>query len=244
MLALPRQRRYRFRPTLLPTLAAAVLMALFLALGVWQLNRAQEKQAMLRQHEDLSQRRAVQLRLPIADPAQWRHRRVTVTGRFDSDRQFLLDNRVSRGQVGYHVLTPLRLFASGGSVLVDRGWVPLGSSREELPSVPVTDREITVEGVVYVPYEEAYSLGRMDAGETAWPRRVQFLDFLQMGKRLGSELPEMTIRLDPAAPHGYRREWQIVPFTPQRHLGYAVQWFALAAAVLVLYIVVNLRRIK
>jgi surfeit locus 1 family protein len=227
---------------MLPTLAAVVLAGLFIALGMWQLNRAQEKQAMLAQYERLSQRRAVALRLPVAHPARWRHRKVSVTGHFERGRQFLLDNKISRGQVGYHVLTPLRLSASGRSVLVDRGWVPLGASREELPRIPVTGREVTVDGVVYVPFDEPYSLGGMDTGETGWPRRVQFIDFKQMARRLDAPLASMVVRLDPAAPYGYRREWELVPFSPERHLGYAVQWFALASAVLILYIVVNLRR--
>jgi surfeit locus 1 family protein len=236
-------KRYGFRPGILPTLGAAALMGLFIALGVWQLNRAQEKQAMLLQYEARNQRPAVELRPPVADMPSWRHRRVRVTGHFDADRQFLLDNQVYRGRAGYHVLTPLVLAQDQSRVLVDRGWVPLGASRDQLPQVSVTTGEVTLEGLVYVPYEEAYSLGNMDTGESGWPLRVQYIDFEQMAKRLEAPLAKMIIRLDTQSPYGYRREWQIAPFTPERHLGYAVQWFAFAATLLAIYLVVNFKRV-
>jgi surfeit locus 1 family protein len=239
-----RGHRYRFKPMPLSTFAAAALIGLFIALGAWQLNRAQERQAMLLQYETRSHKPAVQLQLPIADTESWRYRRVKVTGHFDDDHQFLLDNQVSRGRAGYHVLTPLDPSAGQGNVLVDRGWVPLGTSREELPDVGVESGEVSLEGVVYIPYEGGYSLGGMATGEVGWPLRVQFIDFKQMAARLGVPLAEMIIRLDPHSRYGYRREWQIVPFSPERHLGYAVQWFALACALLVIYLVVNFKRIE
>jgi surfeit locus 1 family protein len=83
----------------------------------------------------------------------------------------------------------------------------------------------------------------MTGGETGWPLRVQFIDFKQMARRLDSALGAMIVRLDPKSPYGYRREWQIAPMGPQRHLGYAVQWFALACTLLVIYVLVNLRRV-
>lgn len=236
-----RAKHYNFRPAVLPSAAAAVLMGMFIALGMWQLNRAQEKQAILDTHALRSQQPPVELTLPLTDKPRLRYRRVEVTGRFDPDRQFLLDNQVRRGQVGYHVLTPLRVTGKQG-LLVDRGWIPLGGSRDQLPEIPVTNDAVRLRGTIYVPYEQGFSLGGMDAGERVWPRRVQFVDFEQMGARVGLALAGATLRLDPKSPHCYRCEWQIAPFTPERHLGYAVQWFALALALLVIFIVVNVKR--
>jgi surfeit locus 1 family protein len=237
-------KRYTFKPAVLPTLAAVALIGLFIALGIWQLNRAQEKRAMLLQYESLIHQPAIRLRLPVAVPASWRYRHVKLTGHFTGDRQFLLDNQISRGQVGYHVLTPFRLPDHEGRVLVDRGWVPLGASREILPTVSVTARKVAVRGTVYVPYGQGYNLGGMATEETGWPLRVQFVNFKQMSARLGAPLADMIIRLDPKAPYGYRRAWQVVPFGPARHLGYAVQWFAFACALLSIYIVVNVKRVE
>jgi len=185
----------------------------------------------------------VALRLPVSNIASWRYRRVLLSGRFDARHQFLLDNQINRGRAGYHVLTPLELLSGRRKVLVDRGWVPVGASRELLPDIAVTTDRVTLRGTVYIPYERAYSLGTMTGGETGWPLRVQFIDFKQMARRLDSALGAMIVRLDPKSPYGYRREWQIAPMGPQRHLGYAVQWFALACALLVIYVLVNLRRV-
>jgi len=218
-------------------------MGLFIALGIWQLNRAEEKQAILDSYALRGQQPPVALALPLKNAGRWRYRHVEVTGRFDPDHQFLLDNQVRAGQAGYHVLTPLHVNC-GQSLLVDRGWIPLGASRERLPEMPVTDARITLRGTVYVPYEQGFSLGGMDAGERVWPRRVQFVDFKRMGARLDLALAGASLRLDPESPHCYRCEWQLAPFTPERHLGYAVQWFAMALALLIIVIVVNVKRNK
>jgi surfeit locus 1 family protein len=237
-------KRYRFKPAILPSIAAATLMGLFVGLGVWQLNRAQEKEAMHLRYELRSQGPADSLTLPIQDRQAWQYRRVRTTGRFMTHRQFLLDNQVSRGEVGYHVLTPFKPAGHRRLVLVDRGWVPLGASRERLPDVDVTDAKVAVKGTVYLPYEQSFSLGGMAAGESGWPLRVQFVEFDSMASRLEQPLAHMILRLDPQSPYGYRREWQITPFGPERHRGYAVQWFALAVALLVIYVAVNLERVS
>ncbi len=237
-----RFRRYDFKPALLPTTGAVLLTGLFILLGVWQLNRAQEKQAMLSRYETLSQRRPVELQLPVVNEARWRYQNVKLTGRFDREHQFLLDNQVYRGRVGYNVLTLLEPTGAKQCILVDRGWIPAGASRIKLPRVPVTARRVTIQGEVYVPYGKGYRLGGMDSGEQGWPRRIQFIDFEQIGRRTAAPLAQMIIRLNPTSPYGYMRDWQIVAFSPQRHLGYAVQWFALAVGMLVIFIVVNTNR--
>ncbi|MGH8503012.1 MAG: SURF1 family protein [Gammaproteobacteria bacterium] len=236
-----RGKRYLFRPTVLPGVAAAILTGLFIALGVWQLNRAQEKQAILETYALRNQQSPEELTLPLKDKPWWRYRRVEVTGHFTANRQFLLDNQVNHGRVGYNVLTPLRVTGNRG-VLVDRGWIPLGSSRDERPEIPVTSARVRLRAMVFVPYARGFSLGGMDEGETGWPRRVQFIDFERMGARVDLALAGVALRLDPQSPYCYRCEWQLTPFSPARHLGYAVQWFALAVAVLVIFIVVNLKR--
>jgi len=68
-------------------------------------------------------------------------------------------------------------------------------------------------------------------------------DYAELQQMYGPQLQERVILMDADAPDGFERVWQInVGFGPERHLGYAVQWFALAAAVLIIYVVVNLKR--
>lgn len=234
--------RLRFSPTL--TVGALALLALFLALGSWQLERAQEKRALIQGLRQQSAQPVRELPATLGDPRQWRYRKVRVAGRLDDGHQFLLDNQVSRGQVGLQVLTPLRMERGQQAVLIDRGWLPLGPDRRQTPDIRVTDQRVELTGTVYVPYKNPYHLGDLDAGQTDWPRVIQYLDFPAISQRLGYPLLPLTIRLDPAAPHGFRREWPDIPFTPQRHLGYAIQWFALAAVLVVIYLALNIRRIR
>jgi surfeit locus 1 family protein len=234
--------RLRFPPML--TLGALAVLALFLVLGNWQLDRAQEKRALIESLRQRSEQPVRDLPSALEDPQQWRYQRVRVTGHLDGGHQFLLDNRVSRGQVGLQVLTPLRMAHVQQAVLIDRGWVPLGPDRAQTPDIQVTGQRVELSGTVYVPYKDAYHLGDLDEGQSDWPRVIQYLDFHAISRRLGYPVLPLTIRLDPAAPHGYRREWPDIPFTPQRHLGYAIQWFALAAVLVVIYLALNIRRVR
>ncbi len=228
---------------ILPTLAALAAFVLLLALGLWQLERAQEKQALGDAFERRTREPPVQLDTAAVDPDALRYRRVIATGAYDAGHQFLLDNRTRRGVAGYHVLTPLRLRASEGAVLVNRGWVPLGASRERLPAIPAPAGPVRIEGLVAVPGDDPFLLGPAGYEVEGWPRVVQAVDLAAMERALGYRLRPYTVRLDAGIPGGFVREWQpYLGFGPERHHAYATQWFALAAAVLVIYIVVVTRR--
>ncbi len=212
--------------------AALLLTALFCSLGLWQLHRAQEKQAYLEEMADRAHVAPVALPSALNDPEAWRYRRVLAEGRYDASMQFLLDNQVLDGRVGYRVLTPLRLEGRPEAVLVDRGWVPAAADRRILPEVSVASRWRRLVGVVYVPYGEGFRIGPVTDEPVGWPRRIQYLDFEALAQMLPYPLAPYVLRLDGTEPDGFVRRWPTAPFSPQRHLGYAVQWFALAAAVL------------
>jgi len=238
-----RTGEYQFSPTLLPSLAMIVLLVLFLSLGFWQLSRAEQKRELIGTFEDrLSGPALTASAISATAPAdELRYRHVRLRGRYLADRQFLLDNRVYDRKPGFEVLTPFQL-ADGRVVLVNRGWVPLGASRSDLPSLQMQSEPVSVEGWLYIPFEPAYSLGGIDDAGTGWPRIVQYLDFEQLGQRLDASLLPMTVRLSGEAAEGYVRDWQVVPMTPAKHIAYAVQWFGLAIAVLVIYLVLNIKR--
>ncbi len=234
---------FQFSPSVLPTVALALLLVLFLSLGTWQLNRADEKRTILHDYEHSARQSTGELTLPIADPEKWRYRKVRVSGRFDNDRQLLLDNQVNRGQVGVNVLTPLKLPYKEQAVLVDRGWLPLGSDRSRLPDIDVITEPIALTGTVYVPYKQAFHLGGIDDDDRfGWPRLIQYLDFNEISERLGYRVAPLTIRLDPSSPHGYRRNWQPVPIKPDTHTAYAMQWFTLAGVSIIIYFALSLKR--
>lgn len=238
--------RWRFRPTLWPTLATLALLPLLVGLGLWQLERAEYKQALATRAEAENARAPARLGpgFPEADsPSEsWHHRRVSATGRY-LPRHFLLDNRTRRGVAGYHVLSPLLLDEERGlGAVVNRGWIPLGSSREILPEIETPGGAFAVRGRSRVP-GEAFLLGEAGYRGDTWPRVVQSIDLGKMQGALGVDLLPFVVELDGAEPHGFEREWR--PYgglPPARHRAYAFQWFALAATLVVLYTILNLRR--
>ena len=235
---------FSFKPSPLLSLLAGGLLVLLLSLGNWQLDRADEKRTIMQDYEQRIKQPTSELSFPISDAEQWRSRKVRIMGRFENEKQFLLDNQVSRGQVGLQVLTPLKLLHRDEAVLVDRGWVPLGPDRKQLPDISVDTDVVSLRGTVYVPYKQGFRLGSMDEGHFGWPRLIQYLDFGAMSDRVGYPLAPLTIRLDPNLPHGYRREWQPVSMSPETHLAYAMQWFTLAAVLIVIYLALSLKRLS
>ena len=231
------------KQTLLGGLLVLLLIGFSIEFSRWQLDRAEEKTRILETYRQRASVSAVALPEQIEDLEQWRYRKIRATATPVSDRQFLLDNQTRRGQVGFNVLTPFQL-GNGDLLLIDRGWVPLGEYRQMLPDVSIPEESMRIEGTIYAPHKEAFSLGGMDEGESGWPRIIQFLDFDLLERRLGRTLRRFTLRLDPAAQHGYLRDWNIVSLPPDRHLGYAFQGFAFAATALAVFLILTLRRKK
>lgn len=232
---------YRFRPGLIPTLATLTLLPILIALGTWQVNRAQEKAALLEARAEGAAAEPVDLNAQQPPLQQVQHHPVVARGRYDAERQFLLDNQAHAGRIGYHVLTPLRL-GGNRAVLVDRGWVLASADRSELPDVSVPTTPRTVRGTASDGPGVGLRLGQPSTGASGWPRRVAYLDFADLDRQLPYQLLPYLVELDPAASDGYVRDWQVVESGPDRHWGYAVQWYGMAVALLVIYVAVNLRR--
>ena len=156
----------------------------------------------------------------------------------------MLDNQIHNHHVGYNILTPFKISNSDFVVLVDRGWVSVGESRERLPDVDVDETSRKVTGVIYTPFGDPYTLGEIDNGDIQWPRLIQYLDFKALSQRLGSPLQPFTLRLDSDQENGYLREWEIFAFSPNKHIAYALQWFALALTLLIIFIVLHVSKSK
>ncbi len=231
------------RPGRASTLATLLVLPLLLTLGFWQLDRARQKAELQEAFaEQVQQPPASLVEVNPTDPAS-RYRRVIATGWYDGVHQLLLDNQVRDGQPGYHVLTPLHL-TDGSAILINRGWLPLGASRRELPDVSVTAEPVTVRGWLAQPANPGLRLGDAAGGDLKWPRVIPHVDYLRLAILLGYPLRPAVILLEPGTSAGYGRDWQprFGGYGPERHQGYAVQWFALAAALLILYLTINIRR--
>ena len=233
----------RFAPPAWAVLLTAVALAAFVSLGSWQLGRAREKRALVAEFAAGSRDTVEANGLDLGGLP--RYQRVQLRGAYDPSRQVLLDNMPSAaGRPGYRVLTPLRRADGRGWVMVDRGWVPLGASREALPDVAVGAGERELSGVLDVLPEPGLRLGPAAApGATGWPRLLLFPTEADLESALGLELETRIVLLDADLPDGYERSWRpATGFGPERHLGYALQWFAFAVVAVVIFIALNLRR--
>ena len=236
--------RYRFRAAWWAWLLTLVLAVLFARLGFWQLDRAGEKKAIISAYQQAAKSAPVDLDAVLTAgkmaPKLNAHA-VSVSGQFDPSHTLLLDNQIVSQQPGYRVWTPLRL-ASGKLALVDRGWVPMHPDRSILPQVETPQDSVDLRGVWQALPRPGMRLAADDCDRSGWPRVVQYPRFEELQCLLGADLVEGLLWLDPAEPHGFAREWVRNDFPPERHYGYALQWFSLAATLLVLFIVVNLRK--
>lgn len=230
-----------FRPPWWATLALVAAGGLFITAGFWQLDRADQKRALFAGFD--AGRSATPLsRLPAeASLDIERYRRIDLTGRYDTDRQVLLDNVTAAGKNGYQVLTPLR--TDEGAVMVNRGWIPAPAARSELPEIAVDTRERRVSARLdRLPRPGIRLEAPAVPTDAPWPRRLLYPTVNDLTEQVGYPLRDYQLLLDPAATDGFRREWRPEVMGPDKHFGYAVQWFAFAAAITVIYLLLNVKR--
>jgi surfeit locus 1 family protein len=239
----PRKFRLEFWPTLLVLL----LFPALLALGRWQLDRVDEKRALIVALSAAAAAAAVDYA-----PELPRFARVRAQGAWDP-RQFLLDAQPRAGRVGYRVLTPLAL-ADGSFLIVDRGWTAASPDRAALPEVAIAASAAQVEGLLDRFPRPGVRTGNAPGGggaaDAPWPRVVLYPTSEALGQALGAPVQPALLRLGPgsAAAPGLELDASVEPMLaaavgmpPERHLGYAVTWFALAATLVVLWLALAAR---
>ncbi len=234
------KKGYQFEPEWRITLFTAVMVTLMVGLGLWQLQRAEEKAALAATFaQRQAQRPAPLSALWDEPPAALAYAPVRLNGVFLQDEYFLLDNRISGGRFGYEVLGILQLDDGSGTVLVNRGWIAGDSSRRELPDVPRVVGQVNLTGHVYVAPGAPYLLAEQQF-EAGWPKRIQAveMDKIQppvMATTAGAVFP-YPVRIDADGPGALLVDWKVVNMSPHKHQGYAVQWFVMAAVLFIFYV--------
>jgi cytochrome oxidase assembly protein ShyY1 len=224
---------------------AALVIALFARLGVWQLARMHEKQAMLAASRAVLVERKPQPFAIAAAPQRMRdYDWVAGEGRFIDVPAVLLDNQAHDGRIGIHAY---RAFQPADSatppVLVDLGWLPIGGDRR-MPAIARPGGMVRVAGLLAPPPSAGLASGAaIRQGDGSLLSVALSIPALRQALRLPALAPRV-LKLDPALPLGYVRDLDILPNTmpPERHLGYAVQWFGLALTVLITALVLTFRK--
>lgn len=217
---------------LVPPFAALALIVLFTVLGFWQLDRADQKRALQASFETGSARvdASADAEPPLYHP-------VRATGRFLDERQFLIANIVQDGRLGFYVITPLELTGGGPLLLVNRGWAPRQPDGE-LPDVGVAAGPRTIEGRAgRLPRVGIRPGAALEAGG-GWPRLATYPTIDELAAALQRPVLPYVLLADPDPASGLVRRWEPRQMGASRHIGYAFQWFAMAAAVVVVTVVV------
>ena len=228
-----------------PTLAYLCLLPLLIALGIWQLGRSEEKRLFLeKQEQGMASSEILLLSTAIQyDADALRYKKVQVTGHYDLAHQFLLDNQISAGKPGYFILTPFILQDEAKAVLVNRGWVPLNQDRTVLPDIQLKNQQTTVSGRINRFPSVGIKLAGAETPTEGWPSVLQVIDTQVLAKKLAYPLFPFQIELDKNLPEGFKREWQTTTIMlPEQHTAYAVQWFALAFTLTLLFIWYSYKR--
>ena len=229
-----------FRPGLLPSILVLALLPGLISLGLWQLNRAEEKRQLLDAHQARQQASPISLDT-LEQQAEPAYRRVRLQGYFEPRHSLLLDNRLRDGQVGVELLQPFYDQPSGLWVLLNRGWLAW-PDRRQAPQFSTPDTPLQLTAWVYRPLGEAFQLagGSADKG---WPRLITEVQVGELWQELGRGGLPYELRLEPG-PASLRLDWPVVAMSPDKHLGYAVQWFAMALALLILFIYFGLHNAR
>jgi surfeit locus 1 family protein len=222
-------------------IAALIIALIMLRLGVWQLDRAEQKRQIFVDQQAKVTQPALDLRdliesLLASDASALRFTPIIVKGRYLAKKSIYLDNQVVGGQVGYKVFTPFELDGSDWSVLVNRGWLPVGESRKQLPGLKTSSQTLELTGRLNLPpppppmWNDKYPV----ASGKVW----QFLPIEQYQAQMQLMVLPLVVELAPEyvgeVESALIRRWaQIDDQWVAKHQAYALQWFAMAIAFLI-----------
>ena len=206
-------------------------LTMFIYLGFWQLSRHDEKQALVANQQVLASSpwQAPEDESAAGTPVQ-------LHGHYNTESLFLFDNRVLNGVVGFEVLKVFLVDVTGKSMLVNRGFVPMGREREDKPTIPALVETNVVYGHVYHP---SAPLLAGHPATVALPI-VQ----TQQPQVLLADQPAYpyVVRLSETDPNALPRNWPVTTILPEKHRAYAIQWFLMAAAIVIAYSCFSIRR--
>jgi surfeit locus 1 family protein len=234
---------FRFNPGILTSIITLCLLYLMISLAQWQAGKAAYKEAVIEQMQQRKHLDAVILPLLPASIDERNYRPVQLMGRFDNNHQFLLDNRVYQGQAGYEVYS---LFndESGTTLLVNRGWVKQPRTREQLPDITVDDARTVLTGLLSTTPGKGLVLADNLHKADQWPVVLQYMDLAEIASLANVGLYDMVMWADETAGYSYQRVLPVLSYDSAKNTGYAFQWYALSLALIIIYIVVNTKRVE
>lgn len=219
----------------LATLVAFSVIVIMLGLGFWQLDRKVEKEERLTSLGIAEQSANIDMASAFSDVSAFQDYIVSADGDVIVN-YFYIDNKLMEGRPGFHVLVPYD--TAFGVVMLNLGWIPATGLRSELPTfqLPALDK---IQGMLYKPLNNRL-ISETNNNYGEFPVLLQQVDLAEIGKHLDLDVLPAVLRLVPDDSE-FVREWKAVAMSPDKHLGYAVQWFGLAIAALTIYLLSMLK---
>jgi surfeit locus 1 family protein len=209
-----------------PPLAATFLILLFVSLGLWQLDRAAEKNSVRAQFEDDAPYTQVTGDMPVTE-----FQRIEASGHYLGERQVLIDNMFLDGRPGLYAITAFRYSTDRPLLIVNRGFIARPPANAAKPDLGVAADTRTIRGRVgSLPKVGIRSRDAFQDGDD-WPKTAIYPTLEDLSGALGEDLLPFVLLLGPEMDDGFVRRWQPHDRGPMMHYGYALQWFAMAAAV-------------
>lgn len=234
----------QFKPSIIATILTLIAFLILLKLGFWQLQRAEEKAAI---EQSLIKRPLLPVlneqELSAFNPENLSFRRVKLTGFFDTSHQFFLDNQHLQHKIGFRVLTPFVMVKNGQRLLIDRGFIPRSSDMKIIPMLKPISGLQTIEGMIEPAIKNNFVLGTIQQTQ-GWPMVIEAIDFSLIQQQLHQTLMPIVLQLDANSPHSFVQLWRAVQVSHQRHIAYAIQWFLLATALLIIFTIANFKKVN
>ncbi|MBN8887010.1 MAG: SURF1 family protein [Rudaea sp.] len=221
-------------------------IALFARLGVWQLDRAAEAQRLLSAFDSAPKAAFEDFAAVHSAPPADRFPHVRVSGQFLADRGWLRDEQIRDGKRGVEAYAAFVPSGGGDVLLVDRGWIAWSHERGTQPALPpLPSGEATLAGV-YAPFpgNGIRVGGNALVRQTTWPKLTLAIDAQEIAADLDRPLLPRVLLLDADAASGFVRAWTPSVMPPERHRGYAVQWFAFVIAAIAIFVLLHYKKIR
>jgi len=205
-------------------------------LGIWQSDRAIEKEQRISRIATYQTKEALtieQINALQSANEDINDLPIRLSGFFNAKKVFLIDNQTNKGRLGYRVLQSLQL--EKVSVLVNLGWVEGFIDRGKLPNVEALSGQHDVIGNIRL-IEKGMTLSEENYQAPSWPLRVQQVELDKFSQLIDEKLLPFVIYLDKNERIGFEKNWRPIVMPPEKHRAYAFQWFSLAFAWMVLMI--------
>lgn len=230
---------FHFHPRLFPSLLIlGVMLPLFISLGIWQIDRAEQKRTLA---NTMEMRRKMPVEALTDTPLtadEIEFRTLSVTGYFIPAGQIVISNRKYLGKPGFHIITPLQIEGSKKHLLINRGWI--AGTGNTPPRIETPTERITLTGQINRPSAPAIELDFDLKASNLWPY-LTLENYMHWSKL---EIVPFIMLLSPESPHGFVRSWETARPGEGMHLGYATQWFAFALMAFLLWLKLSVERTK